>query len=86
MGLEGRAGFGLRSPEGEVGEPVVLVEKHLRVGESRHHQTAVAIRLSVEIGLGGEHARRAAGRDERGVKRLVKRVELTFAFGKAARD
>jgi hypothetical protein len=70
VALESRACLGFSSPEGEVREPVVLGEKHLGIGGSRHHQTAVAIRLVIEIGLGGEHARRAAGRDQRRVDRI----------------
>ena len=75
----------LRPPDGQIREAVVLGEKFLGVGEPRQHQPAVAIGLIVEVGVGGEHARRAAGCDERGVKRLVKRIEFALAFGKTAR-
>ena len=35
--------------------------------------------------MGGEHPRRAAGADQRGVEHLVQRVELAHAFRKSAR-
>ena len=86
VGLEGRASIVLRPPDGQIREAVVLGEKFLGIGEPRQHQPAVAIGLIVEIGVGGEHARRAAGGDERGVKRFVKRIEFALAFAKDRAD
>ena len=63
----------------------MLGEKLLGIGEAGQHQPAVAVGLIVEIGVGGEHAWRAAGCDERGMIGLVKRVELLLAFGQPAR-
>jgi Fumarylacetoacetate (FAA) hydrolase family len=85
VGLQSRASLALPASDGQIREPVVLGEKFLGAGESRHHESPVAIGLIVEVGMSGEHARRAASGDERRVERLVKRVEFPFAFGKAAR-
>ena len=63
----------------------MLGEKILGIAEFRHHHPAVAIGLVVEIGMGGEHARRAAGRDQRGVERLVKRVEFRARLRRSPR-
>src|SRR5271170_4185148 len=85
MGFERRRGCRPRPIDRQLRETLMGAHELLAIGEFRHHQPAIAIGLVVEVGMGGEQPRRAAGGDQRGVEALVQRVEFWLALAEAAR-
>ena len=74
----------------EIGEPLVLAQEFFGVGESRHHQSAVAIGLVVELGMGGERRGEPQAAISAAWKRLVqgrrRRRRLRRSRGGSSRD
>ena len=64
---------------------VIVQEKSGSFLERSHHQPSIAISLVVKLRAAAIRPRRAAGRDQRGVKALVQGVEAGVAFAEPAR-
>src|SRR4051812_13514663 len=63
-----------------VGKQLVAAHEPLAAVEGAHHHAAIAVGLVVEVGVSGEQALRAAGRQQGGMKALVQPVEILGAF------
>ena len=68
--------------ENHIGETLMRRDKLFAAAQSAHHHPAIAIGLIVEIGMCREQPLRSARRQQRGVKSLVKLVEIRRALVK----
>src|SRR5258708_38388183 len=73
-------GAGTVARERTIGEQLMRAHEFLAAVELAHHHAAIPVRLIVEVGMRGEHAFRAAGPQQCGVKALVQPVEILSAL------